>query len=97
MFPVEAEAARELRHVIFVPTRSHFILNSTLLLLQVFPDEAEAARVLSHFILGTELVVTLNSDDPAYFGGYLLDNYRLVQRLLDLGVPQVGVWSLCGG
>ena len=56
---------------------------------QVFPNEAEAARVLHHFILGTELVVTLNSDDPAYFGGYLLDNYRLVQRLLDLGVPQV--------
>lgn len=45
--------------------------------------------MLRHFILGTELIVTLNSDDPAYFGGYLLDNYRLVQRLLDLGVPQV--------
>ena len=68
---------------------------STMLLLQVFPDEVEAARVLRHFILGTDLVVTLNSDDPAYFGGYLLDNYRLVQRLLDLGVPQVGV-NYCG-
>jgi adenosine deaminase len=26
------------------------------------------------------LVATLNSDDPAYFGGYLNENYRAVQR-----------------
>jgi adenosine deaminase len=31
-----------------------------------------------------DLVVTLNSDDPAYFGGYVNDNYRAVQRSLGL-------------
>ena len=29
--------------------------------------------------------VTINSDDPAYFGGYLEENFTLVQRELDLG------------
>ncbi len=28
---------------------------------------------------------TINSDDPAYFGGYLADNYRAVAPLLDRG------------
>ncbi|MFA7438106.1 adenosine deaminase [Castellaniella sp.] len=28
--------------------------------------------------------ITLNSDDPAYFGGYLLDNYVAAARALDL-------------
>lgn len=31
------------------------------------------------------LVVTLNSDDPAYFGGYVDDNFRAVRRELGLG------------
>jgi adenosine deaminase len=30
------------------------------------------------------LVVTLNSDDPAYFGGYVNDNYRAVSDALSL-------------
>jgi adenosine deaminase len=30
------------------------------------------------------VVVTLNSDDPAYFGGYLNENYRAAQRALGL-------------
>ncbi|MBT5419988.1 MAG: adenosine deaminase, partial [Candidatus Cloacimonetes bacterium] len=30
------------------------------------------------------LFVTINSDDPAYFGGYLNDNYFEIQRALDL-------------
>ncbi|TCS15293.1 adenosine deaminase [Caulobacter sp. BK020] len=30
------------------------------------------------------LVVTINSDDPAYFGGYLVDNYVRVARALGL-------------
>jgi len=34
------------------------------------------------------LVVTLNSDDPAYFGGYLNENYREVQRVLGLSREQ---------
>jgi adenosine deaminase len=28
--------------------------------------------------------VTINSDDPAYFGGYVLDNYLAVARALDI-------------
>jgi adenosine deaminase len=30
------------------------------------------------------LMVTLNSDDPAYFGGYVNDNYRAVSETLSL-------------
>jgi adenosine deaminase len=30
------------------------------------------------------LVVTVNSDDPAYFGGYVNDNYRAVSDALSL-------------
>lgn len=30
------------------------------------------------------VVVTVNSDDPAYFGGYVLDNYLAVAEALDL-------------
>ena len=29
-------------------------------------------------------MVTVNSDDPAYFGGYMTDNYRAVATALDL-------------
>lgn len=32
--------------------------------------------------------VTLNSDDPAYFGGYLLENYLQTFAALHLGAPQ---------
>ena len=35
-------------------------------------------------LLGRGVRVTLNSDDPAYFGGYVLDNYLAVARALDL-------------
>ena len=30
------------------------------------------------------LLVTVNSDDPSYFGGYLNDNYRAIHKALDL-------------
>ena len=30
------------------------------------------------------LLVTVNSDDPAYFGGYVNENYRAVSRALEL-------------
>jgi adenosine deaminase len=33
--------------------------------------------------------VTVNSDDPAYFGGYIADNYRAVSTALDLGPADV--------
>lgn len=36
-------------------------------------------------LLDAGLMVTVNSDDPAYFGGYLSDNYLAVQQGLGLG------------
>ncbi len=30
------------------------------------------------------LLVTVNSDDPSYFGGYLSENYRAIQQALGL-------------
>jgi adenosine deaminase len=35
------------------------------------------------------LRVTINSDDPAYFGGYLVDNYLAAQRALGLTREQI--------
>lgn len=35
-------------------------------------------------LLRQGLCVTINSDDPAYFGGYLVDNYMAVAQALDL-------------
>jgi adenosine deaminase len=49
--------------------------------LQVF-DRIEAHNLKR--LLDRGLCVTVNSDDPAYFGGYLLENYLAVQRGLDL-------------
>ena len=49
--------------------------------LQVTPD---LSRHPLKQLLDAGLVVTVNSDDPAYFGGYLLDNYLAVQRALGL-------------
>jgi adenosine deaminase len=35
------------------------------------------------------LVVTVNSDDPAYFGGYIADNYLAVQKALGLSAAEI--------
>jgi adenine deaminase len=40
-------------------------------------------------LLEAGLCVTVNSDDPAYFGGYLLENYLAVQRGLGLTRAQL--------
>jgi len=40
-------------------------------------------------LLQRGLCVTVNSDDPAYFGGYVADNYRAVQRGLGLSKEQI--------
>lgn len=40
-------------------------------------------------LLARELCVTVNSDDPAYFGGYLTDNFLAVQRALGLGFGEI--------
>jgi adenine deaminase len=36
-------------------------------------------------LLDAGLAVTINSDDPAYFGGYVADNYIAAQKALGLG------------
>jgi adenosine deaminase len=49
--------------------------------LRVFPTmEQLPLRAL----LDAGVAVTINSDDPAYFGGYIADNYRAVAAALDL-------------
>jgi adenosine deaminase len=54
--------------------------------LRVFPD-------MEHHnlkrLLEAGLRVTVNSDDPAYFGGYLLENYLAVERALGLTPAQL--------
>lgn len=40
-------------------------------------------------LLEAGLRVTVNSDDPAYFGGYILENYLAVERSLGLTRPQL--------
>ncbi|MEL6511689.1 MAG: adenosine deaminase [Pseudomonadota bacterium] len=39
--------------------------------------------------LDANLLVTVNSDDPSYFGGYLNDNYRAVADNLGLTEPEI--------
>jgi adenine deaminase len=40
-------------------------------------------------MLDKGLRVTLNSDDPAYFGGYMSENFQAVQSALNLGSEEV--------
>jgi adenosine deaminase len=40
-------------------------------------------------MLEAGLAVCVNSDDPAYFGGYIADNYRAVCGALDLEPDEV--------
>jgi adenosine deaminase len=40
-------------------------------------------------LLAAGIPVSINSDDPAYFGGYLGDNYRAAHEVLGLGLPQL--------
>ena len=35
------------------------------------------------------LLVTVNSDDPAYFGGYVADNLKRGRRRVDLGPDEI--------
>jgi len=49
-------------------------------------------RIESHNLkrlLDAGVCVTVNSDDPAYFGGYVLENYLAVQQGLDLSAQQI--------
>ena len=44
-------------------------------------------------LLDAGLCVTVNSDDPAYFGGYIEENLLAVHKFLGLG-PQ-DIYKLC--
>jgi adenine deaminase len=57
--------------------------------LRVFPTLADHNL---ERLLDAGLCVTVNSDDPAYFGGYVLENYRAVREAFGLGrEPLVGL------
>jgi adenosine deaminase len=40
-------------------------------------------------LLGMGLCITLNSDDPAYFGGYIEENYLAAQQALNLSKQEL--------
>jgi adenosine deaminase len=42
-------------------------------------------------LLDAGVNVTVNSDDPAYFGGYVADNYLALATGLGLGLPDLAV------
>lgn len=50
-------------------------------------DRIEDSPVRRMLELG--LKATINSDDPAYFGGYINDNFRAVAQALDLSTDQI--------
>src|SRR6266508_2066292 len=54
--------------------------------LGVFPS---LARHNLKGLLERGLCVTINSDDPAYFGGYLAENYRAAREALNLSREQI--------
>lgn len=41
------------------------------------------------YLLNQGLCVTINSDDPAYFGGYMVDNFLAAQSALDLSAKDI--------
>lgn len=64
--------------------------------LTVCPSSNVALRVVDRMedhplrrMLDAGLRVTVNADDPAYFGGYIGDNFRGVTAALDLGADEL--------
>jgi len=53
--------------------------------LQVYPDMSEHPILT---LLEQGLCVTVNSDDPAYFGGYMTENFVALQHGLDMTMQQ---------
>jgi adenine deaminase len=47
-------------------------------------------------MLRAGLMATLNSDDPAYFGGYITENFTAVQRALDLSRAEIVILARNG-
>jgi adenosine deaminase len=59
-------------------------LSNTKLRVYQTMNEHNLARLLAQGVC-----VTVNSDDPAYFGGYIADNYRAIAAALPLGAPEL--------
>lgn len=59
--------------------------------LRVFPDMR--SHTLGQ-ILEQGLKATINSDDPAYFGGYMNENFEAVQQAFDFGPEELLTLSL---
>ena len=55
--------------------------------LHVFPTMGESPV---RRLLEAGVAVTINSDDPAYFGGYISDNYRAIAAALGLSRADLG-------
>ncbi len=47
-------------------------------------------------MLQAGLVATINSDDPAYFGGYMNENFSAAQQALDLSKDEIGTLAANG-
>jgi adenosine deaminase len=58
-------------------------------MLNVFPDMASHNIRRLH---DAGLRVTVNSDDPSYFGGYVNENYAAIQRAL--GMSDADLWQI---
>ncbi len=39
--------------------------------------------------LDRNIIATINSDDPAYFGGYINENYKAIQKSLNLSIDNI--------
>ena len=50
---------------------------------------ADLAHHPLRHMMEQDLMVSLNSDDPAYFGGYVNDNFRAVGKALDLTAREI--------
>eukprot|EP01029_Cantina_marsupialis_P028711 TRINITY_DN777911_c0_g1_i1.p1 TRINITY_DN777911_c0_g1~~TRINITY_DN777911_c0_g1_i1.p1 ORF type:complete len:374 (-),score=123.76 TRINITY_DN777911_c0_g1_i1:163-1284(-) len=63
--------------------------------LQVFPRYFDGKNCVRDLV-DKDLCVTINSDDPAFFGGYLLDNFETTIRDCDLSTNEA-LELVCNG
>ncbi|MCJ1461818.1 hypothetical protein MMC07_000417 [Pseudocyphellaria aurata] len=77
-------------------THEHFATCSTsaegvnkqaVLQLKVYEGELESR--LQALLASEQLCITINSDDPAYFGGYMLDNWQYLLQIVTLSEDQI--------
>ena len=51
--------------------------------------EGELEQRLQQLLRHDSLCITVNSDDPAFFGGYMLDNWRYLLEVANLSAKQI--------